>query len=53
MSWVSVPVMLVLISGERPVSLAAADDAVAADVSGSNKCPSTHKNKRDTGDTGH
>ena len=35
MSWVSVPVMLVLISGARPVSLAAADAAVAADVSGS------------------
>lgn len=53
MSWVSVPVMLVLISGARSVSLAAADDAVAAGVSGSNNCPYTHKNKRDTGDTGH
>ena len=53
MNWVSVLVMLVLISGARSVSLAAADDAVAAGVSVSNNCPYTHQNKRDAGDTGH
>ena len=53
MSWVSVSVMLVLISGARSVSLAAADDAVAAAVSGSDNCPCTHQNKRNTGDTAH
>ena len=53
MIWVSVLVMLVPIFGDRTVSLAAADAAVVADVSGSSNCPCTHKNKRDTGDTGH
>ncbi len=50
---VSVLVMLVSIVGARTVSLAAADAAVAADVSGSGNRPYTHKNKRDTGNTGH
>jgi len=50
---VSVLVMLVSIVGARTVSLAAADAAVAVDVSGSGDCPYTHKNKRDTGDMGH
>ncbi len=50
---VSVLVMLVSIVGARTVSLAAADAAVAAGVSGSGDCPYTHKNKRDTGDMGH
>ncbi len=53
MIWVSVLVMLVPIFGARTISLAAADAAVAANVSGSSNCPYTHKNKRDTGDTGH
>ena len=53
MNWVSVLAMLVLIFGTRSVSLAAADDAVAAGVSGSNNCPCTHQNKRGTGDTAH
>ena len=53
MNWVSVLVMLVLISGARSVLLAEADDAVAAGVSGSNNCPCTHQNKSDAGDTGH
>ncbi len=53
MNWVSVLAMVVLIFGARSVSLAAADDAVAAGDSGSNNCPCAHQNKRDTGDTGH
>ena len=50
---VSVLVMLVPIFGARTVSLAAADAAVVAIVSGSGDRPYTHKNKRDTGDTVH
>ena len=50
---VSVLVMLVSIVGARTVSLAAADAAVAVDVSGSGDCPYAHKNKRATGDMGH
>lgn len=53
MIWVSVLVMLGLIFGALTVSLAAADDEVAARVSTSNNCPCTHQNKRDTGDTGY
>lgn len=50
MNWVSV---LVLISGARTVWLAAGDEEMVAGVSGSNKCPYTHHNKRDTSNTGH
>ena len=51
--WVSVLVLLVLISGARTVSRAAGDDAMTAGISGSNKCPYTHQNKHDTSNTGH
>ena len=53
MAQVSVLVVLVSIVGARTDSLAAADAAVAVDVSGSGDCPYTHKNKCDTGDIGH
>ena len=52
MNWASLLMILVLIVSARTVPLSGADCAVGADVSGSNKRPYSHQNKRDTGDTG-